>query len=185
VLYYDYVLTFSTEYDQFWKHQTKLTPVNILFALNRYISLLGEIPIMFYQFGSFDTKSCHLLQLYHQSFAVAAQCFVAGRLIAQARITVRVHEYDHPMLALLAIRIFAFYGRGKVILASAKRPASGAVWRVWQQSDGLTRLRASGALATHFVPRCPPDCQTASDRQTSSDRQTASDKGTIFRSLHY
>lgn len=56
VLYYDYALTLSMEYEQFWKHQSKFSTAAVLFVLNRYLSLLGEIPIVYYMFASLASE---------------------------------------------------------------------------------------------------------------------------------
>lgn len=51
VLYYDYCLTFSAEAETFWKAFTVSWP-SALFIVNRYVSLLGPIPILMENFGN-------------------------------------------------------------------------------------------------------------------------------------
>jgi len=45
VLYYDYVLTFSMEVQRFWP-QRGFSWAVFFFYLNRYLSLLGHIPLV-------------------------------------------------------------------------------------------------------------------------------------------
>ena len=48
-LYYDYLLTFDDEIELLWK-RAGISPMSILFVLNRYIGLVGPIPILFEYF---------------------------------------------------------------------------------------------------------------------------------------
>lgn len=57
LLYYDYTLTLSMEYEQFWKQQKRLSLVAVLIVLNRYVSLLGEIPVIIFIFGNVFFRS--------------------------------------------------------------------------------------------------------------------------------
>ncbi|KAI0780785.1 hypothetical protein BD413DRAFT_11745 [Trametes elegans] len=50
LLYYDYFLTLSMEVEYFWRC-ARLSSASILFLLNRYLGLLGPIPIMVEYFG--------------------------------------------------------------------------------------------------------------------------------------
>lgn len=50
ILYYDYALTLSTEVERFWRRPWSL--VSFGFYLNRYLSLLGHIPVMYEFYGS-------------------------------------------------------------------------------------------------------------------------------------
>ncbi|EED85708.1 predicted protein [Postia placenta Mad-698-R] len=67
LLYYDYTLTLSMEYEQFWKQQKRLSLVAVLIVLNRYVSLLGEIPVIIFIFGNLDGEA----------FAAITQALVA------------------------------------------------------------------------------------------------------------
>ena len=46
VLYYDYLLTLDDEIELLWK-RAGISPMSILFILNRYIGLVGPIPVIF------------------------------------------------------------------------------------------------------------------------------------------
>ena len=50
LLYYDHFLTFPQEVERIWK--AKWTFVNVLFLVNRYLTFLGYIPIVFFLFDS-------------------------------------------------------------------------------------------------------------------------------------
>ena len=45
MLHYDYCLTFGTEVEHFWK-RARMSFVSILFVLNRYLGLLGPVPVI-------------------------------------------------------------------------------------------------------------------------------------------
>lgn len=59
ILYYDYSLTFADEVARFWNRKN-FTWASFLFFVNRYLVLLGNIPIMieaFLQTSSFSKKT--------------------------------------------------------------------------------------------------------------------------------
>src|SRR6266404_5478142 len=45
ILYYDYVLTFSREVEYFWPKSYRTSWISLLFFLNRYLAIFGNIPI--------------------------------------------------------------------------------------------------------------------------------------------
>ncbi|OCH89159.1 hypothetical protein OBBRIDRAFT_826707 [Obba rivulosa] len=94
VLYWDYCITLPLEIEAFWKKDF-ITLASILFFLNRYVSLLGHIPISLEFFADLAETRCHELQTYHQFFVVVTQVIVA---------------------ALLTLRTYALYGQNKRIL---------------------------------------------------------------------
>ena len=49
MLYYDYILTLPREIDHFWKG-ARPSIASALFVLNRYLGLLGPIPVLFEYF---------------------------------------------------------------------------------------------------------------------------------------
>lgn len=49
LLYYEYSLTFADEVERFW-NPNNFTWASVFFFLNRYLVLLGNIPIMFAAF---------------------------------------------------------------------------------------------------------------------------------------
>lgn len=59
LLYYDYILTLTTEIKRFWS-TFKLTWTSLLYILNRVFSLLGHLPVVavyFSELTSNDVRS--------------------------------------------------------------------------------------------------------------------------------
>lgn len=110
ILTYDYFLTFSAEVERFWpgwlrdllglstsRHDSKskqsrkqrdtegcsFSWASILFFLNRYLVILGHIPMMVDYFGIHDLLNrdmatlCQEMKIYHQSIALITQIIVA------------------------------------------------------------------------------------------------------------
>ncbi|OCH89167.1 hypothetical protein OBBRIDRAFT_794523 [Obba rivulosa] len=93
ILYYEYLATLSLEVKVYWKRGA-LSFAAILYTLNRYLALLGGVPIIFEFFG--DMSECRQLQVFHQYFIAVTQAIVAG---------------------MLTLRTFALYRSSKLILA--------------------------------------------------------------------
>ncbi len=55
MLYYDYSLTLSMELERFWK-RARLSLVSVLFVVNRYLGLLGSIPVALEYFVHFKPE---------------------------------------------------------------------------------------------------------------------------------
>ncbi|KAG6333075.1 hypothetical protein ID866_6010 [Astraeus odoratus] len=55
ILYYDYTLTIGREIDLFWKwpRPSQALP-SVLFIANRYITLIGHLPVLAYSFAQLD-----------------------------------------------------------------------------------------------------------------------------------
>ncbi|KAJ3509914.1 hypothetical protein NLJ89_g4963 [Agrocybe chaxingu] len=116
LLVYEYCLTFVAEVERFWSVRG-INWASGLFYLNRYMVLVGHIPVMIEYFWStsnpdklrmlvlitsitlilhnFDPR-CDRLQAYHQYLAVVIQFVVACMLI---------------------MRMYALYGRSRFVLA--------------------------------------------------------------------
>ncbi|KJA21530.1 hypothetical protein HYPSUDRAFT_67659 [Hypholoma sublateritium FD-334 SS-4] len=75
---YDYYLTFAEEVDRFWMGGP-LNWASGLFYLNRYVVLVGHIPVMVEFF--WKTTAASKMQSYHQYLAIAIQLIVASMLI--------------------------------------------------------------------------------------------------------
>ncbi|KAI0328546.1 hypothetical protein GY45DRAFT_1326119 [Cubamyces sp. BRFM 1775] len=91
ILYYDYAMTVLSEIEYYWS-PPKLSTNFVLFAVNRYIGLLGPIPV-FFEYFFLTTES-----LYHQAFAMMSQGIVAILLILR---TYALYECNKRILALL------------------------------------------------------------------------------------
>ncbi|KAI0360506.1 hypothetical protein OH77DRAFT_1445358 [Trametes cingulata] len=94
ILYYDFFLTFGEEYHRVWKNPRTIS--SILFYLNRYLPILGDIAVNtgnFYIFA--NEQSCRQYAFFRQLLLIINQvvvCFV------------------------LFLRTYALYGRDKRIL---------------------------------------------------------------------
>ena len=80
LLYYDYLLTFGRERRLFWSWHHLKRWGSIMFFLNRYLGVVGHVPVFIYIFarpGSTLYLVCDPVHLYHQCLAVIVQTFVA------------------------------------------------------------------------------------------------------------
>ncbi|KAJ3854969.1 hypothetical protein EV368DRAFT_80110 [Lentinula lateritia] len=50
IVIYDYLLTFDTEVERYWKQETRFSFATTLFYMNRYLNLLGLIPVILFDF---------------------------------------------------------------------------------------------------------------------------------------
>jgi len=73
ILYYDYGLTFRMEISAFWS-PLQYDWGTTVFLLNRYITLLGHLPVVAEMFLFHLTeKTCHTLRTYHSCLAIIIQ----------------------------------------------------------------------------------------------------------------
>ncbi|KAH9857025.1 hypothetical protein C2E23DRAFT_881512 [Lenzites betulinus] len=94
-LYYDYLLTFSDEVEYFWK-SASLSIISVLFVVNRYLGLLGPLPLLTEYFANLPEHTyVDVHHTYHQAYALASQGIVA---------------------VMLVIRTYALYNRSRRIL---------------------------------------------------------------------
>ena len=61
MLYYDHLITFPTEFEKIWKR--KLSFINAIFLVNRYVTFLGYIALMIFTFSPPNNLSVSLLQI--------------------------------------------------------------------------------------------------------------------------
>jgi len=101
ILYYDYALTFHLEVNRFWKMR-RLTWASSLFYLNRYLSLVGHIPVIVQYFlppmGSQRFMTCMVLSSFHQYLAIIVQAIVG---VFQVMRTYAL--YDQKLSVLLSL----------------------------------------------------------------------------------
>ncbi|CDO72854.1 hypothetical protein BN946_scf185002.g39 [Trametes cinnabarina] len=93
ILYYDYLLTVFDEIEYFWK-SANLSVVSILFAIVRYLGLLGTIPVGLEYYANLPEKT------YHQAYAIASQAIVAMMLVIR---TYALYERNKRILILLVV----------------------------------------------------------------------------------
>lgn len=100
---YDYTLTFSAELDRFWSPLQMRQWGTFIFIVNRYVGLLGHVPIVYSYFfvppphlmvGQQDPR-CLPLHKFHQFLAVVVQTTVG---------------------AILLTRVYALWERNRIIL---------------------------------------------------------------------
>ncbi|KAJ7460074.1 hypothetical protein B0H11DRAFT_53660 [Mycena galericulata] len=120
ILFYEYILTLDQEILAYWG--TRITWPTLLFYLNRYTSLIGNVPIVFEYFWTANTPNklqarCHALQTYHQYYAIVAQAFVAAMLIMR---TYALYERNKKLLWLMVAVAVAAALVGAVLLFSGK-----------------------------------------------------------------
>ncbi|KAF9787852.1 hypothetical protein BJ322DRAFT_1045554 [Thelephora terrestris] len=120
---YDYILTFHAELDRFWSPLRIRQWGTFIFIVNRYLGLLGHVPIVYSYFfvpledlmaGQQDPK-CQVLHKYHQFLAVVVQTSVG---------------------AILLTRVYALWDRSRIILWALLAYYFGfagfAVWAITQ-----------------------------------------------------
>ncbi|OSD03712.1 hypothetical protein PYCCODRAFT_1434104 [Trametes coccinea BRFM310] len=112
ILYYDFVLTIPQEIERFWSR--KLSWPSFLFFLNRYLSVIGHIPVIIEFFGvipesvSVRPKLCREYQQYHRIISILIQAVVAGLMLLR---TYALYGRDRRVLALL----LAILGVGAIV----------------------------------------------------------------------
>ncbi|KAI0259170.1 hypothetical protein BC834DRAFT_974494 [Gloeopeniophorella convolvens] len=74
ILYYDYIITLSAEIELFWPVKRRLTWPSALFLINRYLSILGHIPVALEMFA----EPSHLNDAFYAllQFIVAVICIM-------------------------------------------------------------------------------------------------------------
>ncbi|KZP03550.1 hypothetical protein FIBSPDRAFT_968891 [Athelia psychrophila] len=99
ILYYDYSLTFADEVERFW-NRNNFTWTSLFFFINRYLVLLGNIPVLFA--ASWDPSN------------------ISSKILARVRIT-NYHAFLEILSQLvigimLVMRVYAMYGRSRWII---------------------------------------------------------------------
>ncbi|KAJ7728700.1 hypothetical protein DFH07DRAFT_850965 [Mycena maculata] len=121
LLFYDYFLTLDWEISRYWG--TPFSWPSTLFFLNRYGTLLGNIPVVIQYFWSLESTPqkimvCLHLESYHQYFIIATQLMVGVMLI---------------------LRTHALYERNRrVLILMLAVAASGVVVGLWSVITGKT-----------------------------------------------
>ncbi|KAI0351649.1 hypothetical protein OH77DRAFT_1523985 [Trametes cingulata] len=148
LLYYDFVLTIPQEVERYWTGAFSLP--SLLFFLNRYMSVIGHVPVIIEFFGvlpepvsvtiefltsptvsyplTWDVEQrCREFQQYHRIISIVIQGVVA---------------------ALLVLRTYALYGRDRRALALLLTIAGiGAVISLWVIIIGHRARRPSTMYA--------------------------------------
>ncbi|RPD65688.1 hypothetical protein L227DRAFT_570971 [Lentinus tigrinus ALCF2SS1-6] len=132
ILYYDWLLTFGEEYWRIWKAPRSMP--SILFFLNRYLPLLGDIAVNVGNFYIFPTElSCRHYAFFRQLLLIINQVVVCF---------------------ILFLRTFALYGRdwrvGGSVFAFAMALLGISCWSIVGQHEDV-ELRGGCHLAADRV----------------------------------
>ncbi|KAH9954778.1 hypothetical protein BC827DRAFT_927016 [Russula dissimulans] len=141
ILYYDYILTLHREIRFLWPPHNKQGWFTIACLLNRYIPVLGYLPLVVSYFIKLDfpVRPCTNLHVYHQWFVMTLQTHVG---------------------VLCLIRVYALYGRSRRVLGflasigiMAFFTAAGIVLaRRHARSKPITVLSSFVPGCSHFTP---------------------------------
>ncbi|VDC07451.1 unnamed protein product [Peniophora sp. CBMAI 1063] len=140
ILFYEYVATFEREVRLYWPPRHPLGWVSSVFLANRYLSLLGHIPILYSVFGNMSYKFCSNLFVYHSYYEIVLQLFVG---------------------ALCMMRIYALYNKSRWILAFligiSVLSVAVAVWSIVRSSGGGPHIIATEPLFVGCNQLMPDD----------------------------
>ncbi|KAF7300798.1 hypothetical protein MKEN_01305400 [Mycena kentingensis (nom. inval.)] len=124
LLFYDYLLTLPWETARFWGSSFQPTAANVLFFLNRYVTLFGTVPVVMQYFWTGEageakiaprrcscallastsealiSSSCTSLATYHQYFVVFTQIIIGFMLILR---TYALYQGSRRVLALMLV----------------------------------------------------------------------------------
>jgi len=96
-LFYDYLLTWSSEVSLYWL-DWRFTSTSFFFLANRYVSLFGHIPVIIEFFAPISPESCDRFALYHQCYSGVSSVLIAILLIIR---TYALYERQRGVLLLL------------------------------------------------------------------------------------
>ncbi|KAK7046435.1 hypothetical protein R3P38DRAFT_2873789 [Favolaschia claudopus] len=105
LLFYDYLLTLDLEISRYWG--SRFSWPTVLFFINRYGALLGNVPVIVQKFWSAPESSaliphklttCQHLELYHQWFVITTQILIGVMLIFR---TYALYERNRTILILM------------------------------------------------------------------------------------
>ncbi|KAF8175464.1 hypothetical protein K438DRAFT_1608527, partial [Mycena galopus ATCC 62051] len=116
LLFYDFFLTLDVEISRYWNSAPKFG--TLLFFANRYVALLGNIPVVIENLWTTPIPRCQHLETYHQYFIIVTQLLVG---------------------LILLVRTYALYHRSKRVLAFMIFVAVVAMGiAIWSTSTGHT-----------------------------------------------
>ncbi|KAF9058426.1 hypothetical protein BDP27DRAFT_587039 [Rhodocollybia butyracea] len=111
ILFYDYLTTLDLEVEYFWNGSSRGLGT-ILFYINRYLSLLGNIPIIIFFFWPeplLRSNRCHALEIYQQFFLSLVQLVISILFILRLY---AIYAHDKRVLTLLCILTTGMVGNG-------------------------------------------------------------------------
>ncbi|KAJ3811152.1 hypothetical protein F5876DRAFT_76082 [Lentinula aff. lateritia] len=115
IVIYDYLLTFDTEVERYWKQETRFSFATTLFYMNRYLNLLGLIPVILFDFWP-------NFILHHKGLVlISYNGQIHGQNLARC-LALNVYHWGYIFLVasvidvLFIIRIYAIYGCSRRIV---------------------------------------------------------------------
>ncbi|KAJ7245657.1 hypothetical protein B0H12DRAFT_1127497 [Mycena haematopus] len=97
LLFYDYLLTLDLEISRYWG--ARISWSTVLFFVNRYGSLLGNVPVVIQRFWTTpSTPEKTRLEYYHQWFVIVTQIIIGVMLILR---TYALYERNKRVLGLM------------------------------------------------------------------------------------
>ncbi|KAJ3507075.1 hypothetical protein NLJ89_g6507 [Agrocybe chaxingu] len=164
-LYYDYLLTFNSEYTRFWRTKG-LTWASSLFYLNRYLSLFGHVPVIVQYFWlSTDPDRLSVYDLPYPLSSSRISC------INRCNPLVSFHQYLAVIVQvvvgiMLILRTYALYNRNRIVLAIlCIAGLTVIVYGVWCVLSGGSRELTTADLA---VPGCLLPMEEATSSRLAS-----------------
>ncbi|KDR79537.1 hypothetical protein GALMADRAFT_154408 [Galerina marginata CBS 339.88] len=119
ILYYDYFLTVQDEYDRYWLSARKFTFGWTLFFINRYVVILGNIPVMYLYFWSGSEpdrlQRCLTIGDYHEFLIVVSQVVIGSIVILRTRAIYGRSRRILFLLVVVAVAVTA-YGMRSILL---------------------------------------------------------------------
>ncbi|KAH9945991.1 uncharacterized protein BXZ73DRAFT_95504 [Epithele typhae] len=110
VLWFDYTLTFEREVEHFWK-TAKFNAVAVLFVINRYIGLLGPIPVLFEYFVALPPDTYVFNALKPRPATELRWSSVVGLSVLE-RLLLKLR----PSQVVLILRTIALYHRNRKVM---------------------------------------------------------------------
>ncbi|KAF9062333.1 hypothetical protein BDP27DRAFT_1233747, partial [Rhodocollybia butyracea] len=113
ILCYDYLITLDLEVEYFWRCSSTGFGT-ILFYINRYLSLLGNIPIIIFFFlpeQILRLHRCHVLEIYQQFFLSLVQLVISILFILRLY---AIYDKDKRILGFLCMLATGMVGNGLV-----------------------------------------------------------------------
>jgi len=101
ILVHEYSLTFTLEVERFWSKNKATWPV-FLFFLNRYLVVLGSVPIIVHDFWHSTSRKkpeiCRDLRSFHEYYVVVVQVVISAMLIMR---TYALYQRSRRVLVLM------------------------------------------------------------------------------------
>ncbi|KAI0302894.1 hypothetical protein B0F90DRAFT_181676 [Multifurca ochricompacta] len=140
ILYYDYAITLHWEIEFLWPPYNKLGLFTSACILNRYLPIIGHIPLLASYMAQKTPDVCQALHVYHEIFGMALQ-FLAG--------------------VICLVRVYALYGRSRRILGFLVFVGAASILTGCWAMVGSRRAKVETINVITSIPEChqfmPPE----------------------------